>query len=59
MSLYKHRLDRELSESENRYRSLFEDNKNIMLIIDPANGEIMDAKTVCGILMAQRVRNGA
>ncbi len=32
-----------LRESESRYRSLFENNHAVMLIIDPANGDIVDA----------------
>lgn len=45
-----HRLQRErdaiiLRESEERYRSLFERNRMIMLITNPADGQIVDANT--------------
>jgi diguanylate cyclase (GGDEF)-like protein/PAS domain S-box-containing protein len=32
-----------LKESEERYSSLFENNHSVMLIVDPANGKIIDA----------------
>jgi len=39
-----HKLEEEaLSESEARYRSLFENNHAVMLLIDPDNGAIVDA----------------
>ncbi len=34
---------RDLQESEERYRNLFENNLSVMLIIDPENGAIVDA----------------
>ena len=43
---YSMRLTREheaLMESEKRYRSLFENNHAVMLLIDPDSGEIIDA----------------
>ena len=43
---YNMRLTREheaLLESENRYRSLFENNHVVMLLVDPENGDIIDA----------------
>ena len=45
---YSRRLIREheaLIESENRYRSLFEDNHAVMFLIDPENGKIIDANS--------------
>jgi two-component system, cell cycle sensor histidine kinase and response regulator CckA len=36
-------LEDRLRESEQRYRSLFENNHAVMLIVDPDNGAIMDA----------------
>ncbi len=33
----------ELLESENRYKSLFYENKSVMLLINPSNGKIVDA----------------
>lgn len=39
-----HRLaEQALRESESRYSSMFEDNKSIMLLIDPESGDIRDA----------------
>lgn len=35
--------ERKLKQSELRYRSLFENNKMVMLLIDPENGDIIDA----------------
>lgn len=35
--------NKELSESEERYKSMFYSNKSIMLLIDPENGNIIDA----------------
>ena len=35
--------EKTLRESEERYRSLFKNNHSIMLLIDPENGEIVDA----------------
>jgi two-component system cell cycle sensor histidine kinase/response regulator CckA len=35
--------EKTLRESEQRYRSLFKNNHSIMLLIDPENGEIVDA----------------
>nr|WP_320133016.1 PAS domain S-box protein [uncultured Holophaga sp.] len=32
-----------LQESEQRYRSIFQDNQSVMLILDPADGRIVDA----------------
>jgi diguanylate cyclase (GGDEF)-like protein/PAS domain S-box-containing protein len=37
------RAEEALSESEARYRSLFENNHAVMLVLDPATGEIVDA----------------
>jgi PAS domain S-box-containing protein len=37
------RAEAELRESEERYRSLFEDNHAVMLIINPGDGAIVDA----------------
>ena len=37
------RADAALRESEERYRSLFQNNHTVMLLIDPATGAIMDA----------------
>ena len=45
---YSIRLEREhasLIESEKRYRNLFQDNPVVMLLIDPENGEIIDANS--------------
>jgi PAS domain S-box-containing protein len=39
----KKRIEEFLSESEERYRSFFQNNHATMLIIDPQNGRIMDA----------------
>ncbi len=36
-------IERALMESENRYKSLFQNNHAVMLLIDPENGEIIDA----------------
>ncbi|WP_094228762.1 PAS domain S-box protein [Methanolobus psychrotolerans] len=36
-------MEDKLRESESRYRSLFENNHSVMLIIDPENGIIVDA----------------
>jgi len=37
------RAEEELRESEERYRSLFQNNHSVMLIIDPENADIVDA----------------
>lgn len=37
------RVDEALRESENRYRSLFNNNYSVMLVVDPENGDIIDA----------------
>lgn len=37
------RTEEALDESEGRYRSLFENNHSVMLLIDPATAEIVDA----------------
>ncbi|MBT8341012.1 MAG: PAS domain S-box protein [Desulfatitalea sp.] len=37
------RIEKELLESEARFRSLFQNNHAVMLVIDPADGAIMDA----------------
>jgi PAS domain S-box-containing protein len=37
------RAEEALLESEERYRSLFEDNHSVMLLIDPENADIVDA----------------
>ena len=37
------RSEEALSESEARYRSLFENNHSVMLLVDPATAEIVDA----------------
>ncbi|MFA5515180.1 MAG: EAL domain-containing protein [Desulfuromonadales bacterium] len=37
------RLARALQESEERYRSLFENSHTVMLLIDPADGAVVDA----------------
>jgi PAS domain S-box-containing protein len=37
------RTEEELRQSENRYRSLFNNNHSIMLLVDPENGDIVDA----------------
>jgi PAS domain S-box-containing protein len=39
------RVEEALRESEARYRSLFENNHAVMLLIDPDNGTIVDANT--------------
>jgi len=36
-------IEKELRESEQRYRSLFKNNHAVMLLIDPASAEIIDA----------------
>jgi len=36
-------IENRLTESESRYRSLFENNQSVMLIIDPSDGSIVDA----------------
>jgi diguanylate cyclase (GGDEF)-like protein/PAS domain S-box-containing protein len=42
------RLEEELRESESRYRSIFETNTVVMLLVDPETGNIMDAnRTAC------------
>ena len=43
LRLVRERNARQLSESEERYRSLFENNHTVMLIIDPETGYIVDA----------------
>lgn len=43
LALYKHRADRKLRESEARYRSLFQDNHAVLLLVDPHDGRIIDA----------------
>ncbi len=43
------RVERELSESEERYRSLFKNNHSVMLLVDPNTGAIVDANpAACG-----------
>ena len=37
------RSEQALNESEERYRSLFENNQSVMLLIDPDSGDIVDA----------------
>ncbi|HPF07425.1 MAG TPA: PAS domain S-box protein [Spirochaetota bacterium] len=37
------KIENRLIESESRYRSLFENNQSVMLIIDPSEGSIVDA----------------
>ena len=37
------RAEEALKESESRYRSLFQSNQAVMLLVDPATGEIVDA----------------
>ncbi|HRX48757.1 MAG TPA: PAS domain S-box protein, partial [Spirochaetota bacterium] len=37
------KIENRLIESESRYRSLFENNQSVMLIIDPSDGRIVDA----------------
>lgn len=37
------KTERELEESENRYSNIFRNNHSIMLVIDPENGQIVDA----------------
>ncbi len=37
------RTEEELRQSENRYRSLFNNNHSVMLLVDPENGDIVDA----------------
>jgi len=37
------RMENDLHESEMRYRSLFQNNHAVMLLIDPASGDIVDA----------------
>lgn len=39
----RYRLEQELRASESRYRSIFENRHTVMLIIDPADGSIVDA----------------
>jgi PAS domain S-box-containing protein len=39
----KKRAEEKLKESEERYRSLFENNHAVMLLIDPESGDIVDA----------------
>lgn len=41
--LRRERLQAELTESEGRYRSLFENNHAVMLLVDPDSGAIVDA----------------
>lgn len=43
LRLVRERNDRRLAQSEERYRSLFENNHTVMLIIDPETGYIVDA----------------
>ena len=43
LALYKHNANRKLRESESRYRSLFQDNHDVLLLLDPDQGEIVDA----------------
>lgn len=42
-ALYKHKLDKQLIESEEQYHSLFKNNHAVMLLIDPKTGDIVDA----------------
>ncbi len=37
------KVEKELKQSEERYRSLFKNSASVMLLIDPENGEIIDA----------------
>ncbi len=37
------RIEKALMESEERYKSLFKNNHSVMLLIDPENGDIVDA----------------
>lgn len=39
----RNKIESMMIESESRYRSLFENNKSVMLIIDPSEGGIVDA----------------
>lgn len=39
----KYKTERELEKSEEKYRSLFENQYSVMLILDPESGEIVDA----------------
>ena len=39
----RHRWEKDLRESEARYRAMFAENRAIKLLIDPATGEIVDA----------------
>ncbi len=39
------RSDAEVRSSERRYRQMFENNRAVQLILDPANGRIVDANT--------------
>jgi PAS domain S-box-containing protein len=42
------RAQRELEESEARYRSMFEDNKAIKLLVDPESGLVVEANSAAG-----------
>lgn len=39
----KYKMEKELEKSEKKYRSLFENQYSVMLILNPENGEIVDA----------------
>ncbi len=39
----KYKTEKELEKSEEKYRSLFENQYSVMLILDPKNGDIVDA----------------
>ena len=43
LALHKHTIDCRLHESEERYRSLFQNNHAVMMLIDPQTGRIVDA----------------
>jgi len=43
LRLQRERIQTQLRDSEERHRSLFENNHSVMLMIDPAHGQILDA----------------
>jgi len=43
MALHKHRLEKELRESEARYRGIFQENQAPMLVIDPESLQVVNA----------------